>query len=99
MSAAISHRPEGFAADRLASRQWRSARNLPYRFRRASPGAVASIAFLALLTWGFVGSLTMGLRTPATAEPRMAVFWLAGAILIVATGLATGLLAGTRPGE
>jgi hypothetical protein len=57
------------------------------------------VSILTLLLWGFVGSLAMGLRTPATAEPRLAVRWLAGALLIAAMGPTIGLLTETRLGE
>ena len=99
MSAAIPHRPEGFAADQPVSRQRRLARNLPNPLRRTSPSAVATLAFLSLLLRDLVGSPAMGLRTPATTEPRLVVLWLAGALVIATTGLGAGLLAGTRMGE
>jgi hypothetical protein len=54
------------------------------------------VSILTLLLWGFVGSLATGLRTPATAEARLAVLWLAGALLIAAIGPTIGLLTETR---
>ena len=61
--------------------------------------ATAYLTLGALLLWSFVGSFAMGLRTPATSEPRMARTWLAIALAIAAAGLAAGLLAGKEPEE
>ena len=55
-------------------------------------------AFLALLLWGLFGSLVMGLRSPATANPASAMLWLAGAVGITAIALALGSLAGHAKG-
>ncbi|WP_338662365.1 hypothetical protein VQH23_19390 [Pararoseomonas sp. SCSIO 73927] len=62
--------------------------------RRIPPGRTGLCAFLALLLWGLFGSLAMGLRSPATANPAHAMLWLAGAVVIAAVALVLGFLAG-----
>jgi hypothetical protein len=59
---------------------------------------LAALTLAALLLWGFTGSLAMELRTPLTAEPRVALLWLAIALGIAVAGLAAGLLAGVSLG-
>ena len=67
--------------------------------RRLGTGAVVMATLCLLFAWSFTGSLLMGLRTPATAQPRLAMLWAVVAMAIVLGGFVVELLVLARPEE
>ncbi len=90
MSAAISRLPGRTRPSIAAPAYGRAARRA---LRAWGPRRVAHAALSVQLGWGFFGSLGLGLRAPAMADPALARLWLAGALLLALLGLAAGLLA------
>ncbi|UPG74537.1 hypothetical protein MVG78_20800 (plasmid) [Roseomonas gilardii subsp. gilardii] len=95
MSSMISNRLESLRGESLQDLAGRR-RNL---LRRLGAGAVVMATLCMLFAWSFVGSLFMGLRTPATSQPRMVVLWLCVAAGIILGGFVGELLVLARSKE
>jgi len=94
MSAAISHLPERPPASSVSPIHRTAAGRLRSGMRVLRSGRLPVLSLVLLLLWSFVGSLAMGLRTPATSDAGMARLWLAGAMAIALAGVVAGFLAG-----
>lgn len=95
----ISDEPAHLSGKSLPRRRQDIA-GLGCRFlRRLGAAAVVMATLCLLFVWSFVGSLLMGLRTPVTTQPRLAMLWAVVAMAIVLGGFVIELLVLARPQE
>ncbi|UFN48484.1 hypothetical protein LPC08_21095 [Roseomonas sp. OT10] len=64
--------------------------------RRLGSRWAKAVSAVMFLLWSFVGSLALGLCTPATSEPVLAPLWLGVAVAIGLLGLTIGVLTDPR---
>ncbi|APT59970.1 hypothetical protein RGI145_22015 [Roseomonas gilardii] len=99
MSSMISKEPEHLAGESFPRRHQDIAGLASNSPRWLGRGAVVMATLCLLFAWSFVGSLLMGLRTPVTTQPRLAMLWAVVAMAIVLGGFVIELLVLARPDE